>query len=95
MKETSIQSSPASDIWRDNTGQPSPLGSLFPVQALKQAARRLADTRRGAGLQTRDLVAMLVSHTARQKRLAQPTARMRMTLPAHMGAIAVRITLDN
>ncbi len=38
---------------------------------------------------------MLVSHTARQKRLAQPTARMRMTLPAHMGAIAVRITLDN
>lgn len=82
-------------IWSHEENRLPSLGGLFSVQTLKQAALRIADVRRGTGFQTRDLVGLLVSHAARNKRIAQPRARMRMTLPVNSNTITVRVTIEN
>ncbi|MFD1792644.1 hypothetical protein ACFSE0_13565 [Ochrobactrum teleogrylli] len=82
-------------IWSHEENRAPSLGGLFSVQTLKQAALRIADVRRGTGFQTRDLVGLLVSHAARNKRIAQPRARMRMTLPVNSNTITVRVTIEN
>lgn len=75
------------------TGRTSPLASLFSVQTLKQAALRIADARHGGGLHTRDLVGLLVSHAQRNRRMVQPRATMRMTIPVNVGKVSVRLTM--
>ncbi len=87
-------SSGMSSAWPQETRGAS-LGSLFSVQALKQAAVRIADVRRGAGFHTRDLVSLLICHAARNRRLSQPRAAMRMTIPVSAGRIAVRVTIPD
>ncbi len=72
MRETFGQSPFRTVDWAYDEEKPSALGALFSVQGLKQAASKIADVRRGAGFQTRDLVGLLVCHAARNKRLAQP-----------------------
>ncbi len=81
--------------WTQDEGRTSAVGALFSVQGLKQAALRIADVRRGTGFQTRDLVGLLVCHAARNKRLVQPRASMRMTLPVNFDRISVRLTIEN
>lgn len=79
----------------EQTGRGSAIGALFSVQTLKQAALKIADARRGTGFHTRDLVGLLACHAARNKRLSQPNARMRMVLPVSFNTVAVRITIDS
>ncbi|WP_139976039.1 MULTISPECIES: hypothetical protein [Brucella/Ochrobactrum group] len=81
--------------WIQSDGKASAFGALFSVQGLKQAALRIADVRRGAGFQTRDLVGLLVCHAARNKRLVQPRASMRMTLPINFDRVSVRLTIES
>ena len=51
------------------------------VQALHQAAMRLADLRRtGTSLKTKDLVGLLLSHGARSRRAGLPPARIRLAV---------------
>ncbi|PYE88187.1 hypothetical protein [Phyllobacterium leguminum] len=52
-----------------------PEASLLNMQALHQAAVRLADLKRsGSTLTTRDLVALLLCHAARSRRASLPFA---------------------
>jgi hypothetical protein len=94
MKHTYVQP-PLKTVWSHEESRAPALGGLFSVQTLKQAALRIADVRRGTGFQTRDLVGLLVSNAARNKRLSQPRARMRMTLPVNSNTITVRVTIEN
>lgn len=64
------------------------------VQALYQAATRLADARRGAPrFKTRDLVGLLLSHGARTWRNSQPHVRVRVKAISPEGRHAVRLML--
>lgn len=64
------------------------------VQALHQAAVRLADIRRGgARFKTKDLVGLLLSHGARTWRNTQPLATIRLRVVAPGGKTAVKIRL--
>lgn len=93
MKDSLVQSPYRSEGWAHDTSAPSTLGGLFSVQLLKQAALKIADARRGTGLQTRTIVGMLLSNVARNKRLSQPQACMRMRLPITANKIGVRLTI--
>jgi hypothetical protein len=62
------------------------------VQALYEAASRLADIRRGAPkFRTRDLVGLLLSHGARTWRNSLPTADVRLRVFTPGGKAAVRM----
>lgn len=64
------------------------------VQALHQAAVRLADIRRGGPrFKTKDLVGLLLSHGARTWRNTQPFATVRLSVFAPDGKSAVKIRL--
>ncbi|MCX2697015.1 MULTISPECIES: hypothetical protein [Ochrobactrum] len=95
MNETIGQHALAPSLWALEAPRPSALGSLFSVQALKQAAIRIADVRHGKGLHTRDLVGLLVSHAARNRRMVQPRTMMRMTLPVTSDKVSVRLTIES
>ena len=95
MNATIGQYALKSSIRTEQAPRPSGLGSLFSVQALKQAAIRLADVRHGKGFHTRDLVGLLVGHAARNRRMVQPRTMMRMTLPVTSDKVAVRITIES
>lgn len=95
MNETIGQHALAPTPWVGESPRPSALGSLFSVQALKQAAIRIADARHSRGLHTRDLVGLLVSHAARSRRMVQPRTMMRMTLPVTSDKVSVRITIES
>ncbi|MDT6938771.1 hypothetical protein RI570_01215 [Brucella pseudogrignonensis] len=95
MNETLTQHALAPNLWTDEAHRPSALGSLFSVQALKQAALRIADVRHGKAFHTRDLVGVLVSHAARNRRMVKPRTMMRMTLPVTADKVAVRLIIEN
>lgn len=64
------------------------------VQALHQAAMRLADIRRtGARFKTKDLVGLLLGHGARAWRASLPPATVRLSVFAPGGEAAVKIRL--
>ena len=64
------------------------------VQALHQAAVRLADIRRGGTrFKTKDLVGLLLSHGARTWRNTMPIATIRLNVLAPGGKAAVKIRL--
>ena len=64
------------------------------VQALHQAAVRLADIRRGgARFKTKDLVGLLLSHGARAWRSSMPPAVVRIRVFAPGGKPAIKISL--
>ena len=94
IRETIDQAPFKTPDWRQDEGRTSALGALFSMQGLKQAALRIADVRRGTGFQTRDLVGLLACHAARNKRLVQPRASMRMTLPVNFDRVSVRLTIE-
>lgn len=79
--------------WKQEAPRSSTLGSLFSVDTLKQAASRIANARR-SGILTRDLVGLLVTHASRNRRLSQPPAVMRMTLPVNQNKVSVRLTIQ-
>lgn len=63
------------------------------VQALYQAAARLADIRRGGPkFKTRDLVGLLLSHGARTWRNSLPHADVRLRVSTPTGRPAVRLS---
>ncbi|MFD1197060.1 hypothetical protein ACFQ3K_01780 [Brucella gallinifaecis] len=95
MNETLAQHALAPSPWANEAPRPSALGSLFSVQALKQAALRIADIRHGKAFHTRDLVGVLVSHAARNRRMVKPRIVMRMTLPVSADKVAVRLIIEN
>lgn len=62
------------------------------VQALHQAAKRLADLRRnGPRFKTKDLVGLLLSHGARSWRATLPVVHVRVRVQTPEGKTAVRI----
>src|SRR5690349_8702742 len=64
------------------------------VQALHQAAARLADIRRGGSrFKTKDLVGLLLSHGARTWRNTMPVVTIRLSVVAPSGEPAVKIRL--
>ena len=64
------------------------------VQALYQAAARLADIRRGGPkFRTRDLVGLLLSHGARTWRNSLPVVDVRLRVITPSGKPAVRMRL--
>jgi hypothetical protein len=64
------------------------------VNALHQAALRLADFRRGGSLfRTRDLVSLLLSHGARSWRASQPLVSIRIRVFDPKGRPAVKLGL--
>jgi hypothetical protein len=74
--------------------RPQGRGAGFGVNALRQAATRLADFRsQGNRFKTRDLVALLLSHGARSWRASQPPAHVRVKVFAPNGRPAVHIDL--
>lgn len=68
--------------------------SEIGVQALHQAAVRLADIRRGGPrFKTKDLVGLLLSHGARTWRNSLPVATLRIKVFAPDGKPAIKISL--
>ena len=75
---------------RREEGRPAEVG----VQALHQAAVRLADIRRGGPrFKTKDLVGLLLSHGARTWRNSLPVATVRIRVFAPNGKPAIKIRL--
>jgi hypothetical protein len=65
------------------------------VNALHQAAMRLADFRKGGSLfKTRDLVSLLLSHGARSWRASQPLVSIRLKVFDPKGKMAVKLGLQ-
>jgi hypothetical protein len=65
------------------------------VNALHQAALRLADFRRsGSIFKTRDLVSLLLSHGARSWRASQPVVTIRIRVCDPQGRPAIRFRLQ-
>ena len=80
------------DIQRDTAAFSHIRSSDPSIQALYQAAGRLADARRGAPrFKTRDLVGLLLSHGARTWRNSQPKAFVRVKVHSPEGHLAVRV----
>lgn len=67
------------------------LGTLFSVQTLKLAAQLMARSQHNTSFDTRDLVKLLTSQTARNRRIAQPRATVRMHLPVQSSDLSVRM----
>jgi hypothetical protein len=65
------------------------------IQALQQAALRLADLRHGnAAFKTMDLVNVLLCQAARTRRAAMPPARLRIRSDSRNGISAVRLRIS-
>jgi hypothetical protein len=61
------------------------------VSALRQAAYRLSDAKRKPKLKTRDLVGLLLCHSARAWRCSLPKANLRLSVFSLDGKSAVRL----
>ncbi|RCS24353.1 hypothetical protein DUT91_08705 [Phyllobacterium salinisoli] len=67
--------------------------SFLNIQALRQAAVRLADLHRaGSSLNTRDLVALLICHAARSRRASLPFAPVHLHTADPLGKTAIRMS---
>lgn len=65
------------------------------IQALQQAALRLADLRHGnAAFKTMDLVNVLLCQAARTRRAAMPPVRLRIRSDSRNGVRAVRLRIS-
>jgi hypothetical protein len=65
------------------------------MQALQQAALRLADLRHGnAAFKTMDLVNVLLCQAARTRRAAMPPVRLRIRSDSRNGVSAVRLRIS-
>jgi len=65
------------------------------IQALQQAALRLADLRHGnAAFKTMDLVNVLLCQAARTRRAAMPPVRLRIHSDSRNGISAVRLRIS-
>lgn len=75
--------------------QAAPRAAAEPgIQALHQAAGRLADAQRGAPkFRTKELVGLLLSHGARSWRNSMPRANVRLRVCTPGGAQAVRLRI--
>ena len=68
--------------------------NLLSVQALRNAAARLADLRAdGASLNTRELVGLLVCNAQRSRRISLPDASLRIVTDNQNGRVAIRLKL--
>lgn len=68
---------------------------LGGIQALQQAALRLADLRHGnAAFKTMDLVNVLLCQAARTRRAAMPPVRLRIRSDSRNGVRAVRLRVS-
>ena len=72
--------------------QPVTDAQAVSLSVLRQAAFRLSDAKRKPKLKTRDLVGLLLSHSARAWRCSLPKAHIRLSVFSLDGATAVRIT---
>ncbi len=61
------------------------------ISALRQAAYRLSDAKRKPKLKTRDLVGLLLCHSARAWRCSLPKANLRLSVFSLDGKTAVRL----
>lgn len=61
------------------------------ISALRQAAYRLSDAKRKPKLKTRDLVGLLLCHSARAWRCSLPKAKLRLSVFSLDGRTAVRL----
>jgi hypothetical protein len=68
-----------------------PQSTPSTLSALRMAALRLADTRKKPKLKTRDLVGLLLSHSARAWRLSLPPVRVKVSVQTPNGVAAVRL----
>lgn len=69
-----------------------PEASLLNMQALHQAAVRLADLKRsGSTLTTRDLVALLMCHAGRSRRASLPFAPVHLHASNPLGEKTIRM----
>ncbi|PSH69308.1 hypothetical protein CU102_07920 [Phyllobacterium brassicacearum] len=65
------------------------------IQALQQAALRLADLRHGnAAFKTMDLVNVLLCQAARTRRAAMPPVRLRIRSDSRNGVRAIRLRIS-
>ncbi|ATU91602.1 hypothetical protein [Phyllobacterium zundukense] len=65
------------------------------IQALQQAALRLADLRHGnAAFKTMDLVNVLLCQAARTRRAAMPPVRLRIRSDSRNGVSAVKLRIS-
>ncbi len=62
------------------------------ISALRMAAHRLADTRKKPKLKTRDLVGLLLCHSARAWRNSMPHVAVKIAVSLPNGAPAVRFS---
>lgn len=72
-----------------------PMAGAVPVStslsALRSAAMRLSDTRKKPRLKTRDLVGLLLSHSARAWRSSMPFVRVKLAVTTPTGSSAVKL----
>ncbi|MBZ9601773.1 MULTISPECIES: hypothetical protein [Phyllobacterium] len=65
------------------------------MQALQQAAMKIADLRRGnSAFKTMDLVNVLLCQAARTRRAAMPPVRLRLHADSRNGVSAVRLRVS-
>lgn len=77
------------------TGHKASKTTLLSVQALRNAAARLADLRAdGASLNTREFVGLLVCNAQRSRRIGLPQASMRVVTNNPNGRVAIRLKLS-
>lgn len=78
----------------DKVGQKASKTTLLSVQALRNAAARLADLRAdGASLNTREFVGLLVCNAQRSRRISLPDASLRIVTGNQNGRVAIRLKL--
>lgn len=63
------------------------------ISVLRATALRLNDTRKRPRFKTRDLVGLLLSHSARAWRASLPNVRVKLTVKNPLGANAIRLAL--
>jgi hypothetical protein len=68
------------------------LSHLGALSALRIAAHRLADTRKKPKLKTRDLVGLLLSHSARSWRNSMPHVAIKVSVIMPNGVPALRFS---
>lgn len=76
------------------TGHKASKTTLLSVQALRNAAARLADLRAdGTSLNTREFVGLLVCNAQRSRRISLPDASLRIVTGNQSGRVAIRLKL--
>jgi hypothetical protein len=68
------------------------LTHMGALHSLRVAAHRLADTRKKPKLKTRDLVGLLLSHSARAWRSSMPHVAVKISVKMPNGTPAVRLS---